>query len=87
MNPLLGKCLVKVTLSQEPIIRPTSIENHNKSPDKKNSEAWLREHVISLFKPELYTMRKVLNCMNKQNGVRFKYFKYVGFDTTRRMLN
>ena len=69
------------------IIRPTSIENHNKSPDKKNSEAWLREHVISLFKPELYTMRKVLNCMNNQNGVRFQYFKYVGFDTTRRMLN
>ena len=40
--------------AQEPIIRPTSIENHNKSPDKKNSEAWLREHVISLFKPEIH---------------------------------
>ena len=53
---------------QEPIIRPTSIENHNKSPDKKNSEAWLREHVISLFKLELYTMRKVLNCEQSKWG-------------------
>ena len=72
---------------QEPIIRPTSIENHNKSPDKKNSEAWVREHVISPFTPKLYTMRKVLNCMNYPNGIRFQYFKCVGVDTACRMLN